>query len=121
MLSAAQRQRKLAKKAKVRKQVNSTKLEMTRALRAVDRLGPFYSLLIIDKCEEMFGDPYGGYSADQHEEVIAIVNGYTPEQREVAIKLATSLRWETPEEDFDTDVHHFELRQQQRREQGRGI
>jgi hypothetical protein len=36
-----------------------------------------------------------------------IVQGYTPEQREVAITLAKALRWETPEEEYDIDVDHF--------------
>jgi hypothetical protein len=53
MLSAAQRQRKLAKRAKVRKEMLSTaKLGMIRAARAADRRGPDDWLLIIDKREE---------------------------------------------------------------------
>jgi len=123
MLSAAQRQRKLAKRAKVRKEMSRiTKLGMIRAARAADRRGPDDWLLIIDKREELFGqgDLDEGYTDEQINEVNAIVNGYTPEQRKVAIELAKALRWETPEED-DTDVDHSELRQQQRREQGRGI
>jgi hypothetical protein len=126
MLSAAQRQRKLAKRAKVRKEMSHTaKLGMLRAAsaaRAADRRGPDDTLLIIDKREELFGqgDSEGSYTAEQINEVDAIINGYTPEQREVAIQLAKALRWETPEED-DNDVDHTELRQQQRREQSRGI
>jgi hypothetical protein len=120
MLSAAQRQRKLAKRAKVRKEKLST--AKSGQIRAADRRGPDDWLLIIDKREELFGqgDLDDGYTAEQINEVNAIVNGYTPEQRKVAIELAKALRWETPEED-DTDVDHSELRQQQRREQGRGI
>ena len=123
MLSAAQRQRKLAKKAKVRKEMASiAKLGMIRAAAAAARRGPYHSLLIIDKREELFGrgDLEGSYTAEQIDEVNAIINGYTPEQREVAIELAKALRWETPEEE-DNDVDHTDIRQQQRREQGRGI
>jgi hypothetical protein len=61
-----------------------------------------------------------GYTDEQMFEVDAIVKRYTPEQREVAIELAKALRSETQEE-YDTDVDHSEIRQQQRREQGRGI
>jgi hypothetical protein len=119
MLSAAQRQRKLAKRAKVRKEkLRTAKAELISA----NRRRPDDTLLIIDKREELFrqGDSEGSYTAEQINQVNAIINGYTPEQREVAIKLAKALRWETPEED-DNDVDHTELRQQQRREQGRGI
>jgi hypothetical protein len=120
MLSAAQRQRKLTKRAKIRKEkLSSAKLEL---IRAADRRGPDDWLLILDKREELFGqgDLDRGYSTEQINEVDAIVNGYTREQREVAIELAEALTWGDPE-DLDTDVDHFELRQQQRREQGRRI
>jgi hypothetical protein len=71
-------------------------------------------------CSYGQGDLEEGYTDEQMFEVDAIVEGYTPEQREVAIELAKALKWETQEE-YDTDVDHSELRQQQRREQGRGI
>jgi hypothetical protein len=122
MLSAAQRQRKLAKRAKVRKEMASTaKLGMIRA-RAAERRAPDDWLLIMDKREELFGqgDLEGSYTGEQIREVNAIVDGYTPEQRKVAIELAKALRWDEPE-DYDSDVDHSELRQQQRREQGRGV
>jgi hypothetical protein len=126
MLSAAQRQRKLAKKAKVRKEMASiAKLGMIRAAsaaRAADRRGPDDWLLIMDKREELFGrgDADGMYTTDLVDTVDIIIDEYTPEQRRLAIALAEALRWETQEE-YDTDVDHSELRQQQRREQGRGI
>jgi hypothetical protein len=126
MLSAAHRQRKLAKRAKVRKEMASiAKLEMIRAAsagRAADRRGPDDWLLILDKREELFGqgNSEGGYTAEQIDEVNAIIDGYTPEQRKIAIELAKALRWDEPE-DYDSDVDHSQLRQQQRRVQGRGI
>jgi hypothetical protein len=121
MLNAAQRQRKLAKRAKVRKE--KSRIAKSGLTRDADCRGPDDWLLIFDKREELFGQGhlYMGYTAKQINEVNAIIDGYTHEQREVAIKLAKALRWETPEEDCIMDVDHFELRQQQRREQGRGI
>jgi hypothetical protein len=124
MLSAAQRQRKLAKRAKVRKEMSRiAKLGMIRAARAADRRGPDDWLLIIDKREELFGrgDADGMYTTDQVDTVDIIIDEYTPEQRRLAIALAEALRWETQEEDDDIDIDHFDLRKQQRREQGRGI
>jgi hypothetical protein len=120
MLSAAQRQRKLAKRAKVRKEKLST--AKSGLIRATDRRGPDDWLLIMDKREELFGrgDADGMYTTDQVDTVDIIIDEYTPEQRRLAIGLAEALRWETQEED-DTDIDHFDLRKQQRREQGRGI
>ena len=65
MLSAAQRQRKLAKRAKVRKGKLST--AKSGLIRATDRRGPGDWLLIIDNCEELFGrgDADGMYTTDQ--------------------------------------------------------
>jgi hypothetical protein len=118
MLSAAQRQRKLAKRAKVRKEMaRIAKLELiTGDYRRSDD-----TLLIIDKREELFGqgDLYDGYTAEQIKEVEDIVKRYTPEQREVAIELAKALRWEAPEDDLEVD--YSDIRHQQRREQGRGV
>jgi hypothetical protein len=120
MLSAAQRQRKLAKRAKVRKEKLRT--STSRLFRVTDRRGPDDWLLIMDKREEMFGqgDAQGMYTTDQVDTVDIIIHEYTPEQRRLAIELAKALRWETQEE-YDTDIDHFDFRKQQRREQGRGI
>jgi hypothetical protein len=120
MLSAAQRQRKLAKRAKVRKEkLRTAKSEL---IRAADPRGPDDWLLIMDKREELFGQggADGMYTTHQIDTVDIIIDEYTPEQRRIAIVLAEALSWETDEE-YDTDIDHSDLRKQQRLAQGRGI
>jgi hypothetical protein len=121
MLSAAQRQRKMAKRVKARKE--KVRIEKSRPIRPSERDGPEDSLLIIDKREELFGqgDLDGFYTTEQINEVDAIVDGYTPEQREAAIELAKALTWETFEQLYNGEANHAELRQRERQEQGRGL
>ena len=121
MLSAAQRQAKLARKAKARKQWKQrAKLraveEMRRARRRDD---PDRALLIVDKREELYGegDADGGYSEGQIAHVNAIVDAYTPDEFRAALALAKALKWS----DLATDGDNYDERVEQRRQQGRGL
>jgi hypothetical protein len=104
---------KQAKKAKAQKERRRTQCEFTAAdLRELADL-----LLVLDKCEELYGrgDADGKYTIDQLETAADIVDEYTPEQRQVAIKLAKAVNLAKPEVNT-AGVDHYEMRQRVRRQ-----
>jgi hypothetical protein len=121
MLSAAQRQAKLARKAKARKQ--RTKLAAVQQLEAAKEWrrqnDPDRVRVVLDKREELYGqgDLVEGYTDAQVRHVDALVNAYTPEEFAGALALANALDWEPDYLDEDW----YERRAEQRRQQGRGL
>jgi hypothetical protein len=119
MLSAAQRQAKLAKKARARKQravdARDWQAPMMERQCGVD---PDYYLLIIDKLEELYGrgDDEGEYSEAQMDHVDALVAGYTPEEYAAALALAKALNWGDTDPRSDDGTHRAEQRRQQGRD-----
>jgi hypothetical protein len=120
MLSAAQRQAKLAKKVKARKQRQLDLDRQAAIWQREDRrkYSPDRSLLTLDKREELYGrgDDEGGYTDAQCEYVDALVDAYTPEEFAAALAQANALDWP----DYDSDECFYDRRVEHRRKQGRG-
>jgi len=114
----AQRQAKLAMKAKARKQrlavwTKRDEAEWRRSQNAAAVL-----IVVIDKREELYGQGDAGgweYTDEQVAHVDAIVDAYTPEEFAAALAQANALDWEPDHIDEDW----FERRVEQRRQQGR--
>jgi hypothetical protein len=137
MLSAAQRQAilpKKAKKAKVQKKRARQAVQRAEgtAVQALEsaayerqdlllRLGEARLedavMLVQDKHEELHGPSDLGYSAGQIREVNAIIAAYTPDEFAAALALANALTW-APD---DSDEDNYGERAKQRRQQGRGL
>jgi hypothetical protein len=125
MLSAAQRQAKLAKKVKARKQrAAEAAIREREAMTEWRReYHPDRVRLIVDKREELYGqgDSEGGYTDAQVAHVDAIVDAYTPEEFAAALAQANALDWEPDHINPDhLDDDRYGRRVEQRRQQGRG-
>jgi len=113
MLRAAQRQAKLVRKTKARKQ------------RAVENslvasiIPEAHFLITVDKLEEFYGggNADGMYTQAQYDHVKAIMDAYTPEDFGTALEQATALSWPPGDDDKDW----YPRRVEQRRQQGRGL
>jgi hypothetical protein len=127
MLSAAQRQAKLAKKKKVKVQKQRAAADTAIREREAERQkqDSGYYRIIADKREELFGlglwfgddTVVADYTPEQCAHVDAIVNAYTPEEFAAALAQANELNWES---DY-LDECFFERRVEQRLAQGRKV
>jgi hypothetical protein len=115
MLSAAQRQAKLARKKKARKQ-RAAENALNASTEAMIREA--HHLIVVDKLEELYGQGADGYTQAQRDHVKAIMDAYTPEDFGTAFEQATALSWET--DDIDDDEDWYPRRVAERRQQGRG-
>jgi len=119
MLSAAQRQAKLAMKAKARKQQLAVWTKRDEAEWRRSQNAAAVLIVVIDKREELYGQGDAGgweYTDEQVAHVDAIVDAYTPEEFAAALAQANALDWE-PEH---VNENWFDRRVEQRRQQGRG-